>query len=343
MEAKQSVGRNIFILTTEYHFLLTMLIIEQQFADPGQWTHLLVFTGPRLNGVEVSRLPAHIEVMILSEDAKVMRVLALQILSSSPANIFVFTAYRAFETLLLTRSGRRTKKHLVQDGANFYFSFNKSVFIDRLRETWRIYRDLLKSGFLLKHLVFYKKDISDTRLVNVIWLTHPSLRNRIGKLDVREVILPTDDRSITRIAYYFNATPGPYDRKLLYLANRLKSKSQFDAEIDLVRRIRLLFPSLSFELKLHPASTIDQRETFIKEFGSSVTMTNMPAELKLAVARDCVVVGTASVALFYYNSSCKYFSCIKEAQELGLFPPWISVNLPSHVQPLVFSKPVIDG
>jgi hypothetical protein len=328
------IDNNLFILTTEYHFLLAVNIIEQQYDSP-QFQNVLVFTGERLSMIKKENLPSGIRVLDMREEynESFERFVRQKILAPTLTNIFVFTAYRDLETYVLCSAGPSIAKHLIQDGANFYFKITNSVTWSRLKETVKIYRNLWQKGVLLKKFVLYKKHLADCSFVDRVWVTNPEvyLAPRTDK-PISKVSLFASNRAIETSLVYFGLKKNSIQDTLIYLSSKLSREDDIAQEIRQLKLILATSRKRDVLIKLHPNAPVLQQSLFISSFGDKVLKDFVPAELYLVQAADCCVVGVASAALFFENLRCRYYTVIKIFQHLGIYPKEVQVEFPEHVK-----------
>ena len=326
---------NVFILTTEYHFLLAVHIIEQQYPS-SEFDNVLIFTGERLSMVKVNALPPNYQVVALDmkTEKHLRKFVYEKILKPSCANIFVFTAYRDLETYVLCLASRSVVKHLVQDGANFYFEIRESVLWGRFKETARIYLNLLRKGILLKRIILYKKHLADCSFIDRVWVTNPEIYipPKQTKIPVSKIMLNNGDMAMKKCLSYFNHSIAAFTNSVLYLSPRLTSEEQIELEIGQLNILLAIFGARRVVIKLHPYATTKQVGMFESRFGENVLRNFVPAELYIAKAINLYVVGVSSAALYFNNSECMYFSLLKVFQRLGMYPGSVSVIFPSHVR-----------
>ena len=327
---------NVFVLTTEYHFMLSISIILSKYSS-GEFRNVLVFTGPRLSDVKTDALPSYIEVVEISIDTEVnlKEKIHQQFFSEDIQNVFVFIAYRFLETYVLSKISKTVKRHLVQDGANFYYEIKKSVFISRLKETIKIYRNLWSRGFFFTNPVLYKKHQADSALIDFVWITNPEIYQEpaIFKRPVRKIeLLQSESDKEILMKCFSGFQKGEHTDHLIYLSTRLTQPEAIQLEIDLIKSVAAKFKNLTLLVKLHPYSLIIQVDQFRKEFGMSVIKNYVPAELYIMNAKNSRIIGSSSAGMFYENPLCKYFSLEKIYQNLKLAPRWIEIKFPLHVR-----------
>jgi hypothetical protein len=327
---------NVFVLTTEYHFLLSMSIVNDRYSTMAS-RNVLIFTGERLSAIVVKNLPLNVEVSEINvlEEGKLAQKIHKDILLPGLVNLFVFTAYRDLETYLLTRCDSSVRRHLVQDGANFYFKVSKSVIISRLKETLKIYRNLWRKGIFLKRLVLYKKHMAQCGFIDDVWVTNPELylQPRFSRKPVVKINLLSNEKCVSECCRYFGMDePMTYHNTLIYLSTRLAREDDILPEIAQVKSIANTFGNYKLLVKLHPGSPEIQVKLFEAAFKDCVVKNFIPAELYIANATNSYIVGGVTASLYFNNPNCTYFTLISVYQQLGLFPDWIAVNFPDHVR-----------
>jgi hypothetical protein len=326
---------NIFVLTTEYHFLLITAIIHDRYSS-SDVRNILIFTGERLSGVMVNRLPANFEIFKIDFDREDNLKATLNCIILLPAlkNLFVFTAYRDLETYLLNSVDSSVNRHLVQDGANFYFNILKPVFLIRIKETLKIYRNLWRKGIFFKKFVLYKKHLAQCGFIDQVWVTNPEVYEA-PKYSIKtptNIKLLPDEKSVEMCCQYFGLDKTQrYDNTIIYLSSRFTKQNEIVCEISEIQKIIAKLGYYKVLVKLHPHAPAIQIELFMAAFKDCVVSNFIPAELYIARAVDSLIIGTASAALYYHHDSNEYFSLINIYKRLRIFPEWIAVKFPNHV------------
>ena len=326
---------NVFILTTEYHFLLSMNIIFERF-NTAEFTNQLIFTGPRLSDINVGSLPAHVYVTEINVESErhLEKKIRETILVKSLAHVFVFTAYRDLETFVLCSVDPSVKRHLVQDGANFYFKISKSVMWSRFKETLKIYRNLWRKGILLKKFVRYKKHLADCGFIDDVWITHPEVYEKpllSAKAVIKVNLLEKNVDKTPFYKYFGMDEDSEYSNAVIFLSSRLNHEKDILAEINIIQSIIMKFTNYALLVKLHPAASVLQVEMLRSAFENGVIKNFTPAELYISKAKNSFVVGCASAALYYHNKECRYFSLVRDYRYRKLFPETTHVNFPAHI------------
>lgn len=328
---------NVFILGTEYHFLVAMCIIEQHFNSE-EYTNRLVLLGKRLSQLATDKLPAKTEVIpfILDELTDPVSIIRKKILYGTVQHVFAVHTHRAPDTLILSKVNKRTTRvHLYQDGALFYNRIEKSLFTDRLKQVSQIYRLLWRKGVYFIKPVWFGRFIEESAVVDEIWMTHPAYY--IGPptrkpVHTIEYFKPSE---ASRFWHYFNEEPpGDLQESLIYLAPLMRKQYRAEREIEEIEKLRARFPHKTLLIKVHPNTYPFHLEGLKKHYGSQVVKNYVPAELYFALATDSTIVACASTSLFYHNPSCRYYALKSYYQEIDLYDAIYNVQLPEYVTPL---------
>lgn len=259
------------------------------------------------------------------------------VFNRSIENLFVFTAYRDLETWLLCTVPQSTKRNLVQDGANFYFEIKKTVFLSRLKETLKIYRNLWKKGILFIKPVLYKKHMAQCPFVDFVWVTNPEIYPEpfFNRKPVVSFSLFSTEKIKQDLGRYFSIDVNRnYNDHVIYISTRLTDRKAVENEIVQLKIVIARSGKQNLLIKLHPGAAAVQTDLFNEAFGDCVIKNSVPAELYITGAKHSYIIGTASAALYYNNPSCRYFSLIKIHQQLEIFPSRIEVRFPIHVKVL---------
>jgi hypothetical protein len=328
---------NVFILGTEYHFIVSMCIIEQYFHTEN-YTNRLVLLGKRLSQLSVDSLPKGFEVIpfVLDEVAHPEETIHNKILAGTVANVFAVHTHRAPDTLILSKVNKKTTiVHLYQDGALFYNRIEKNLLSDRLKQVLNIYKTLWRKGVYFTKPVWFGRFIEESAIVDEIWMTHPTYYIGPATRKPVHVIEYFKPSEALRFWRYFNELPPEnLQNALIYLAPLMRKEDRANRELDEIEKLRKKFPHKTLLIKVHPNTYPFHIEGLRKHYGDQVIKNYVPAELYFALATDSTIVACASTSLFYQNPSCRYFALKSYYQEIDLYDAVYNVQLPDYVQPL---------
>jgi hypothetical protein len=328
---------NVFVLGTEYHFLLAMFIIHERFQS-SEYLNKLVFLGRRLSHIDRDALPSNVITDTFQVELEKQPVDAVnnRILNGAVKNLFMVNVYRASDTLIVSMAHKSTRVHLMQDGALFYNNIEKSIFKSRIKQTTKIYLSLWKKKVLFTDLLWYGRYMETSNYVHEIWMTNPN--EYVGPSTNKKVNLIKyfDSQEIVqKINSYFlkdDNLPPILDGFLIYLSPIIKVKDHVAIEIAKLKALLQHLPLKKILIKLHPNSPDFHLEALKKHFEGHVVRNFVPAEVYISRAKNSVVIGCASTSLFYNNPACQYFGLKAFFQDLGIYAKWKNVNLPSHVR-----------
>jgi len=334
MEIKK---HNVFVLSTEYQFILAISIIEEFFSN-GAFTNQLVLKGPRSSDVNTQNLPDYVSfVKILFEDKNLESRIKNEIYHKKIDNLFVVHTYRAYETYVLSLATKSTRIHLMQDGSLFYHTMEISLFLNRIKETYLIYKKLWDKKILLKKFVIYPRHLHKSRFIKELWMTNPDLFvDPKTKLKINKVhLFPKDDTVEKCNKLFFVKKKEDFKEIsdcLIYLAPIIRDRTIMSLEIEEIKKIMAKVNKKNILIKLHPVILDEYRLNLMKSaFGNVVMQNYIPAEMYIANSKNSCVVGSASTALFYENPKCQSFALKKYYQRIGLYATWKNVALPKHV------------
>jgi hypothetical protein len=257
------------------------------------------------------------------------------VFSEPIANLFVVNAYRPPETYVLSRVNRRkTRTHLMQDGALFYNRIEKSVYKNRIKEMARVYLGLWKKKIFFTDLILYGRFMETSNYIDELWMTNPDIY--VGpktKKRINEITLFPKTESVNKFsqAFRLDNLNGELENYLIYLSVIVRDKTKIPAEIEQIKLLQKKVGKANVLIKMHHYSSDYQFLKMREAFGSNVFRNHVPAEIYIANARNSTVVGCASTSLLYNNPSCKYFALKKMYQDIGIYLKWLNIQLPNHV------------
>jgi hypothetical protein len=329
--------QNVFLLGTEYHFLMALSIVDAEYPA-NEYQNRFVFLGKRLQQIDKKSLPAHITALDFhfDQEPQVQERVRTEIIQDGVNNLFVVHAYRSLETYILSLMKKgATRRHLMQDGALFYNKIEKSVFLNHAKNVYQVYRDLWRKGIFFTDLLYYGRYMEKSGYIDEVWMTNP--QQYVGppvKKPVHVVKLFPNADSPAVYTRYFNVDREVLTQLedcLLYLPVFVKTPEKVQEEIDCIKRIIKKLDKKKVFIKLHPNSFEFQRKAMEQAFGKYVFKNNVAAEVYIANARNAHVVACASTSLFYHNPSCKYFALKRFYQSMGIYSNWYNIHLPPHV------------
>ncbi len=327
---------NVFVLGTEYHFLMAYFIIQEHF-NTDNFENRVVFLGKRLRQIDKQRLPQNINTIefFIETEKNPAKKAREEILKGEVSNLFMVNVYRPADTMIVSMASKKTRRHLIQDGALFYHRIEKSLWKNRVKVTCEIYTALWKTGYFFRDIIWYGRFMEESNYIDEVWMTNPN--EYIGppikkKLNIIN-FLPHKDSLQNVLSFFHGEVNIPADmvNYLIYLSPIIKVAEHIDIEIhqiiQLLQRLRID----KVIIKLHPNTSDEHYRKLYDVFGDSVIKNCIPAELYIASAKKSIVVGCASTSLFYNNSNCRYFALKKFFQSLGIYAQWKNINLPPHV------------
>lgn len=330
--------QNVFLLATEYHFLVALSIVDSYFPAV-TYENRFVFIGKRLRQIRKESLPENIKAFdfFFDEERTVQDKVQREVIGLGIDNLFVVNAYRPLETYVLSlMDSGKTQRHLIQDGALFYNKIEKSVFLNHSKNVFQVYKELWKKKIWFTDILYYGRYMEHSGYIDQVWMTNPdqyvgpTLKKKVNVL----TLFPKSDSIETYSAYFDlnNEILESLQDCLLYLPVFVKTEDKVQEEIQCIQRIVKKLGKKKVFIKLHPNSFDFQLKAMQEAFGSFVFKNNVAAEVYIANARNSHVVACASTSLFYHNPSCKYFALKRFYQDLGIYSNWYNIHLPPHVK-----------
>ncbi|HEY0740163.1 MAG TPA: hypothetical protein VGD40_01840 [Chryseosolibacter sp.] len=332
--------RNVFVIATEYQFLVSLSIIDERFSAK-EWINDIIATGPRSSHILQDRIPANIRFSFFPDhEASWKDYLLREVYSSPLENLFVVHSYRAPELAFLYYAPANVRRHLIQDGALFYHQIEKNLFPSRTRQTFEFYKKLFQHNVFLTRFLPYGRYEEKSPLIDEIWLTNPEIYRLPGLAKKKNVftLFPRSDSKTVYASYFKDSQDLDVEKlahALIYLAPKIADEKVFPKELEVLEKIIHHFSLKNIFIKLHPLEVGSKHAVFLKQrFGDSVIANYTPADVYIANARNTVIVASMSTSLLNNNPSCRYFALRKYYQKIGLYEPWKNVTMPGHVRML---------
>jgi hypothetical protein len=339
MEPVDQRKTNVFLLATEYHFLLAMSIVDE-FFPADRYFNKLFFLGKRLSDVDITKLPDNFSASMLifeTENFFKHRV-HHEILNTPVENLFVVNAYRSPETYILSVVPPSTTTHLMQDGALFYNRIEKFIYKHRVKEMFRVYKGLWDKGIYYMKPILYTRFMERSGFIDEIWMTNPV--EYIGprtKKKVNTISLFAGGANVKKYTRYFRVNQDDFtdlNGYLIYMSVIIRDPKQIPNEIRQIKKLQAKLGRERVLIKLHPNASQLQFDSLKEQFGEKVFRNYVPAEIYIGNATHSDIVGCASTSLFFHNPSCRYYALKLFYQELGIYSKWYNINLPPHVTQL---------
>lgn len=335
---------NVFTVGTEYHLLVAISIINEQFMDYTLYRNKIIFmigdNKNRKSDYDYERLPNYVHdyafISFNEKKSELIGKLFNTILNEPIHNLFVVHAYRPLDTLIIHKTLRKysSRIHMMQDGALFYNNFKRIMWLGNLNIIYKIYRDLANKRILFFEPLFFAKFMMRSNYIDELWMTHPELYVDSKSFKSKKINKFTLFPSKQSVEDTINSIKEPIPETknaLIYISTIMRTPEHVNQEIDLIKNVQKKHRLDSIVVKVHPGSSEFQKKMLYKVFGEAVILNYVPAELYILKAANCVIVGCNSTSLFYYNPSCKYYSLRKIFHDIGIYAKWKIVNLPDYV------------
>lgn len=327
---------NVFLIATEYHFLVVLSIINEYF-DSDEFFNRVVFSteNVRLEGLIPRKFPNFIHELVkvnYNKEKSLKQKVQKKILEGPVKNLFVVHCYRPLDTFVICSVSRSTKVHLMQDGALFYNNMERNMFLGNINAVRKLYLSLIDKGIFLWKFLYYPKFMTNSNLIDELWLTNYDEfvdKKTTKKLNIFRLL--NNEQIVDQALKSFGFNSEVINNCLFYLSTKMYEEKDVLSEIELVKKFISRFKTENCLIKMHPASREFHQDMMKEEFGEDVLINRFPAELYLSKLRNSIILGGASTSLFFKVPTNEYYSIQDILHEKDLYASWKQINLPEHI------------
>ncbi len=329
----------LFTPLTEYHFLLTLNIIQEHFLHENYQIRVLLIDhgNNRLSGVTTSQIHHNILLSSLSVTyGREVRKGLHEVLRARYDRLFIFHEFDVVTSFVKSKMVRDCTVALVEDGTAMYQKIKKMALFSRLRQTLDNVKHAWAMGILNPEMRFVSNVHGQSRGLKEVWLTNKKLfSTTLPKgVEVKAITILDNTDKVDFVRSYFT-TAYEQDippRSLLYIGRVSFGDEYLENEIKYLVEYYGNSNLDHLFIKPHPLSTKKQISAYENIQGAVVLKWMLPVELIIAGLKESEVMAMDSTSLFYFNGACSYKVLYAYFQRLGLYPGWRHITFPDHVQ-----------
>jgi len=324
----------LFIIHTEYHLLVALSIIADNFNDSTKFGVQIYQTetkGKRRFQFEkkVNNLPLSYYVLKYDEADPGfnpnLRFELAELCNQQWHRLFICNHHGFLDIYLSWRLAKQGALiSLAPDGTKPYGTTRMFTPRWSVLATLRFYTFLFLNRIWIPKLHILTLTYANLNEINEVWVHFPeSFNNRTNKI-VRYVNVLKSPISRNFALDYFDIDVGkflPRKNKIIFYANQpVKDRAIHDFEISLLENLVHKFPNYLLVIKLHPITNEHQVLKFEHLKNVSIIKQSFPAELFISCLSDSMVVSFDSTASLVNNEQCRFYwihpMLIKENLEL---------------------------
>ena len=347
MEIISFKSKVLFLAHTEYHLMLTLSIIHDNYNN-GEVDVTLILTNPgigRLSGNFDFQIFPNIKFLQLrysEHSVEYNSDLSLMIrgLIKEEFAYFIFFNHHFYLDIVLAKLLRKrgTRICLAPDGLKAYSSIKK------ITPRWS-----LMSFLKLRKFVSVNKfpDIgfhipmvryASLREIDEIWVQYARKFHFGNRYAVKKIDLLSSKLSIMKISEFFRFQRGdaPIENSIFYINQPFFDPAAIRLEAEVIASIRVRFPMRTFYVKLHPLSPSQQIDHLRTISGLIIIERGVPAELYCLNTSNSTILSMWSTSALIPNSTCRYYWLYPIFRQHGLIPRNIKIENPTeHIHEVV--------
>ncbi len=309
----------VFTVHTEYHILVAISIISDFFSDEKQYQILIIQTNKKDSKrfkfkKDLSEF-SHLSYQELKYDEGIIHLNAelIDLVNSlfrlKVSKYFSFNRLSFIDFLLIKELSKRgTKIILAPDGTAAYGRITPFTPRWSFKVLLRTHKFLWVNGF--RKIYFYWPNLvyGDLKEIDEVWVTYPDfVDSRAGK-KVRKIDILQSDLS-KRIAFtYFGYHASDHKENIIFYLNQpFRNQAIYDFEKQTIEDLSKAHTGKRIIIKLHPSTSVSQREAFSIIDHVKISESTIPAELMISNLKNSIVLSFWSTAGLVDNSSCRFY------------------------------------
>lgn len=317
--------RNVFIVHTEYHLILSLGIIQQYFFD--DYDNIIIRISPieksRLNNLNFEGTGINYCEIIYdyNNPTKELKQELQHIINIEPNNLFIYLENKFWMNYLLSILHKKgTQIILGPDGMKVY---NDKGF----RSTQDYMRDFMKGLYhsakthLLPALPHVEKTYASSRYIDEVWVEHPDFYHNVTNKKVFGFQYTIEESFIKLLNHVFCVDEEDLsiirnEPTILFLDTVFQSNEYYDRTYKILEAFRSRYPELKILVKYHPLSKSKAQRVYSKIPNTINLNPSYPAEIYIASAKKAIVASMVSTSELFFNPSCEYIWLYKLYEDM---------------------------
>lgn len=336
-----------FLIHTEYHLLLSINDIMNNYSDSGLYEIQLIFKRSSKSNrlkqdLNFSFLPYKIKIVDFTIDLKSKLIpaekLVLDELIAMTFDTLVFFQEQDPITIILINEYKKkgTKIHLYQDGLKPYvahtMSFSPSLLLNDIKQNlW-----IRKNGYTVPNYFSFIncKYYGFLKGVDELFLTFPDAYINWKKLPISTIGPEFTSEFVEVLKKIFNWQDDLLDEreKVIFFMNQpMHDDGSF--EVGILKHLEEKYPDAPIYIKNHPLTSQVKLKAYTALKRVKIIDSKIPAELFISQLTDSIVFSVLSTSMFINNPSCKfyYIFAIQEHNNIKRLKKYSVINPSKHV------------
>ena len=336
-----------FYIHTEYHLLLSIHSIQQNFSDVNDYEVIIVIKRNNKSNrlkqeLNFSILPYEIKFLDLiidlnkkltSEDrSKIDGLLSLELdqfnffQEQDPLAIILINAFKQKGSVI----------NLYQDGLKPYIthtmSFSPSLLINNVKQNFWIRKNNFQVpdyfSFINAKMYGFLKGIDQ------LYLTFPESFINWKKLPI-QIITPSFSTeflsTLKQVFSWKDELLNERERVIFFMNQPMHDDGTF--EVNMLQRLQEKYPGTKIYIKNHPLTTQIKLKAYEKLSNVKIIDSKIPAELFISQLENSIILSVCSTSMFMNNPKCKFYYtfAIEEKNNIERLKKYTAINPCNHI------------
>lgn len=292
--------KNLFLVHTEYHFMLAIQIISSFIDDTSDNTILFTFSKTRRSSINFSRKG---NVNVVGIEAPLTATALRPYIDNNYENFYYFQNGDIRNRWLTWQLKKKDAViHLVQDGMAAYCYNESSLKLPIIiKDTIDDYRALKKGNFpFTKMFITNKFRYGFNSATDKVMLTHPeNFDNKKRGWDKIVANVPVLNEKSREVLWQFlPASNLSSSQDVILIINQpLWSDALFKADLEFINALANKFKGRKIFMKLHPLTNKKYCKIYSELEGIEIIESTVPVELMMQDLKNSIVISGYSTAL----------------------------------------------
>lgn len=317
--------KNVFIVNTEYHLVLTLGIIQQYFSIG--YDNIVCRVSPikrsRLNNLDFEGTGIEYYEIIYDyqNPTKELKYNLQHIIDLKPSTLFVYLENKFWMNYLFSKLHQMgTRIILGPDGMKAYNNKGYKSMQDNLRYFMKGLYHSAKTH-LLTTWPHVEKTYASSKYIDDVWVEQPDFYSNTSNKNVIKFQYTIDESFVELLNHVFCVNERDlsvirHEPSILFLDTVFQSDEYYERTFKILEKFRAKYPELKLLVKYHPLSKTSAKEIYSKIPNTVELNSDYPAEIYIAAAKESIIVSLVSTSELFYNPNCNYIWLYKLYEDL---------------------------
>lgn len=336
-----------FFVHTEYHLLLSLHAIMQNYSNENEYEVTIVLKRTSKSNrlkqdLDLSFLPYHF--ILLDFDLNLKKKLSkdekesLDSLLEKKFDIFVFFQEQDPISIIIINQYKKnnTKIYLFQDGLKPYIahsmSFSPSLLLNNIKQNqW-----IKKNGYpITDYFSFVNcKMYGFLKGIDKLFLTFPEAYINWNKLPIEKIEPTFSDEFVLVLKKLFlweEQLLVKRERVIFFMNQPLHDDGSF--EVQLLQNLQKKHPDATIYIKNHPLTTKVKIDAYKQIENVSIINSKIPAEVFISQLKNSIILSVCSTSMFIDNPKCKFYYtfAVEENNNIERLKKYKVINPANHI------------